>query len=215
MSTELQARKQYARVPTDAPAEEPPFEVGQWAVFCFRRPDDRTQSNCLNLCATMLTFYLHCEICVLNRDNTDARTLFITSESGRVTFARVRYVRADAPTPWLFLWARLSDGQRANMQICMESMSGDAAKVFSPWRIFCFHCACCFGAATTTCSETTMEVIDRIWHLRPVDAKFYSPDNVYAFVNRHRAELGIVEQMTGRAPDTVIVGASRKNVSNA
>lgn len=209
LPTELQSRKQYARLPTAEPprateAEAAPFKVGSYVAFAWRGPCGHTQENCLNVCATMLTHWLHCEICILNEDNTDSRTLYITSESQRVRFAHVTYMRSDAPPPWLFIWVRLTDTQRVQMQVCVESMTGDDAKVFSSWRIFCFHLACCCAGDTTTCSEMVMEVIWRIWKLRPLNAKFYSPDNVRDFVMQHRAQLGVVEALTNVAPETIM-----------
>ena len=198
------SRTRYSRLVTvEEIGEIGTFEVGAWAVFCFRRPDERTQTNCLNLCATMMSYYLHCEICVFNKDMTDTRSLEVTSETGRVVLGRRRYVRQNGVSPWNFVWAPLDPIHQRDMQTCLASLSGDDAKLFSSNRIFCFHLMSCCSITTTTCSETTMEVLHRVWGFQVPEIRFYSPDDVFKFVTlpQNRALLRVDDARAGKAPD--------------
>ena len=120
-AAEAARRGRYSRVPTSEAKDEgggggsSGFKVGYYVVFCFRQPDDRTQRNLLNTLATMTSFYIHCEVCVLNEEMTETRTLYITNQSEVVTFAHVDYARKDAPVPWVFVWCRLTEVQRNKM----------------------------------------------------------------------------------------------------
>lgn len=185
-----------------------PFVVGAYGVFCFRRPDMRTQTNCLNVCATCTTFYLHCEICLVSADGKDMRSLVITSETRRVTFRRIPYLRnrqnARDQMPWTFVWFRLDDIRRARMQQCVNALAGANSKTFSPWRIFCFHCAACCAPETTTCSETTMEVIRNVWSQHIPGIQFYSPDDVFRYIREHADELGVDDSVAPNVPDLFI-----------
>ena len=210
-AAEAARRGRYSRVPTSEAKDEgggggsSGFKVGYYVVFCFRQPDDRTQRNLLNTLATMTSFYIHCEVCVLNEEMTETRTLYITNQSEVVTFAHVDYARKDAPVPWVFVWCRLTEVQRNKMAAALLQLSGDHAKHFSTTRIYFFHCvACCCHSETTTCSETTMTLIERVWDVIPGSVRFYSPDDVYKYVRENAAKLGVYEPMANRIPDHVV-----------
>lgn len=189
-----------------APPVAREFVMGHLVCFCFRRPDPFTMSKILNGVTSCLSYYIHCDVCVVSADRTQTRTLYISADSGRVVFEP----RVYRDGMWSFLWCRLTNERRAGLQRVIAEILAEP-RVFSRWNIFCFplfampcYCQCTHPPRTRTCTEMTMEVIWRTWGL-PIAAPFsYTPEDVYQFVQYWRGTLGVIEQLNDRNPSAFI-----------
>jgi hypothetical protein len=218
----------YKPPPTEAELAEQEFwngfEPGYVVVFCFRRPCEKTNRNCLNKFALMASNYIHVEVCIYNREGNMTRSLFITEQTKTVKFATNELNDIDPKTGsrlWDFIWVRLdNEDQVSKMKRSIYQLVGlYRPQRFSSCNIYCFYCfampclpcCCCVGKRpkTTTCTRTTMEFIRDVWR----DKNFtisrnlfsYTPDDVYEFIINHNGSINILQDFEKFNPTKTVL----------
>jgi hypothetical protein len=156
----------------------------EYVCFCFRRPDAFIMESCLNIAASLSSFYVHVEACIVDPLGGGIRSLYITKKTRVVEFD----VRMYDSNVWTFVWVKLSQRQRRLLREGVDRiMNHEHQRKFSSWNIFLFHCfamSCCFSfrePRTRTCTEMTVEIIKPLCPNTPSIANpfTYTPDDVF------------------------------------
>ena len=175
--------------------------------FCFRKPDSYTMESCLNIAASLSSYYIHVEVCVVDPLGKRTRSLYISRETRVVEFKE----RAYHGERWEFIWVQMNKQQKKALSEAIKHiMTDEHSRVFSVWNIYLFHLfamPCYVGMGeprTRTCTEMTIEILKQLCpNTYTIGSSFaYTPEDVYRLLKElaRKKRLKIDNDRTNQNP---------------